>query len=76
MNKKLTLELDQKLMDRIRAQCQGDEKAIREFIAQAIEHELDRISSNKSEPTPGDLEDYLKKGHTGSRTYGVKGQGW
>ena len=76
MNKKLTLELDPKLMDRIRAQCKGDEKSVREFIAQAIEQKLDGISSNKNEPNASDLEEYLKKGQAGSRTYGVKGQGW
>ena len=72
MNKKLTLSLDPKTYDRLLALCQGDENNLAPRAAQILAKHL----TPDPAPGPADLEEYLKNSSSGSRTYGVKGQGW
>ena len=77
----LKLPLDEETYKRLYSLCGGDEKAMQEFAAKAI---VDRLAENSdAKETAGDLrqdaqklEDYLKSGKPGSRSYGIKGQGW
>ncbi|MFQ5449176.1 MAG: hypothetical protein ACE5E9_01025 [Nitrospinaceae bacterium] len=76
MKKKFTIELDQKLYQRLHDHFKGNEKALKEFVARALENQLAESTGSKPGPGTESLEDYLKKGKPGSRSYGVKGQGW
>jgi hypothetical protein len=77
MKKKLTLNLDEKAYQRLLKKFQGDEKALQEYVNKVLEN-LDPEFENK--PEEGEikkgLEDYLNKGSAGTRSYGIKGQGW
>ena len=74
MPKKLTLNIEPDLYQRLENRFKEDEQGLNQFIIDAIRNQL-------SDPTPlpdekDGLENYLQKGSSGSRTYGVKGQGW
>jgi hypothetical protein len=76
MQKKITLNLDEKVYQRLLAHCQGDENALQEYVAKILEtHKPDSEQGAAGDINKG-LEDYLKKGSTGTRSYGIKGQGW
>ena len=53
---------------------------MRNFAAKILNDELSKIfldeSKSNSDLNTKDLENYLKSGKTGSRSYGTKGQGW
>jgi len=74
MQKKLILNLDEKVYQRLLNHCRGDENALQEYVAKIL------ATHKQEEDTAPDinkgLEDYLKKGNAGSRSYGIKGQGW
>ena len=57
-----------------RLKQKDDEQGLKNFIINALRNHLKTI--NSSPEKKNDLESYLKKGISGSRTYGVKGQGW
>ena len=74
MSKKLTLNIDPDLYQQIEQRFQGDEQGLNQFIIDAI-----KIKLNTLDPLPeeeDELKSYLQKGSSGSRTYGIKGQGW
>ena len=71
MKKKLAIELSQEVYDRLLARFQGSEDALITYVEQYLESE-----SNKESNEIKGLEDYLKSGDSGSRQYGIKGQGW
>jgi hypothetical protein len=73
MSKKLTLNIDQDLYRLLKNKFKDDEQALNQFIIDNIRIAL---KATDSLPLKNDLESYLKKGVSGSRTYGVKGQGW
>jgi formiminotetrahydrofolate cyclodeaminase len=70
MRRKLNIELEDEIFQKLHTLCKGDDEAIEKYIIQAKDAPSD--SSEKKES----LEDYLNKGQSGSRNYGVKGQGW
>ncbi len=80
----LSIPLAPELYQRLKAHCGDDAAAIQAFVAQAVENELARRASEKetnatqpdSKAQEADLKDYLNKGQSGSRSYGIKGQGW
>ena len=74
MSKKITLDIDEKLYQRLELIFEDDEQGLKNFIINALRNHLKTI--NSSPEKKNDLESYLKKGISGSRTYGVKGQGW
>ncbi len=74
MSKKVTFSIDPDLYQLLEQRFKDDEQGLNQFIIDAIKNQLEA-----SDPLPeqeDDLQSYLKKGSTGSRTYGIKGQGW
>jgi len=74
MSKRVTLNIDPDLYQHLEQRFKDDEQGLQQFIIEAIRKQL-----TGPPPLPkkkDDLESYLKKGSSGSRTYGVKGQGW
>ncbi len=77
MKKKLSIDLDEKIYQRLLEQFQGDENALREYAARILEnHNHDFGDAPESDKIKKGLEDYLNKGSAGTRSYGIKGQGW
>ena len=71
--KYLKLELDEKVYQDLRNKFNNDEKGIHDFVINLLVDKLMEISTEKNKKN---LEDYLKSGKPGSRSYGTKGQGW
>lgn len=76
MKKKLTVELDEEVYQRLLSQCGGDEEAVKSLIAKTLETRLGDSPGGDTKKDSQGLEDYLKKGSSGNRRYGIKGQGW
>jgi len=74
MGRNINIELEDDLFQKLHEICNGDEKAMKEYIYNAIKNELSQ--GNPSGSSEESLESYLNKGQSGSRNYGVKGQGW
>jgi hypothetical protein len=74
MSKKMTLNIDLDLYKQLEQRFKDDEQGLNQFIIDAIKNQSK--SSNLSPEKKDNLESYLQKGSSGSRTYGVKGQGW
>ena len=70
----MTLNIDLDLYKQLEQRFKDDEQGLNQFIIDAIKNQS-KIS-NLCLEKEDDLESYLQKGSTGSRTYGVKGQGW
>ena len=76
MKKNLTLSLDEQTYDRLLALCQGDEEAMARRAEEIIQqHVASRPAPETGLNTEG-LEGFLQSSPSGSRAYGVKGQGW
>jgi hypothetical protein len=76
MKRNLNIELEDEIFQKLHTICKGDDEAIKEYIIQAIKHHTSQDSLSDSSKDQENLEDYLSKGQSGSRNYGVKGQGW
>jgi hypothetical protein len=74
MPKKITFNIDPGLYQLLEHRFKDDEQGLNEFIIEAIENQLK--VSNLSPEKDDELQSYLQNGSSGSRTYGVKGQGW
>ena len=74
MSKNITFSIDPDLYQHLEQRFKEDEQGLNQFIIDAIKNQLK--ASNLPPEKEDDLESYLKKGSSGSRTYGVKGQGW
>ena len=74
MSKKMTLSIDPVLYKQLEQHFKGDEQRLNQFIIDAIKNQLK--DTNLVYKEEDDLKSYLQKGSSGSRTYGVKGQGW
>ena len=77
--KNLKLELDDNTYQKLKEKFQGDEEAMCNFAAKILANELLNTFSEENKEGSDknkDLEKYLKSGKTGSRSYGIKGQGW
>ena len=74
MSKTITLDIDKNLYQLLELRFKDDEQGLKSFITAAIRVHLKSV--NSSQEKSNNLEGYLKKGLSGSRTYGVKGQGW
>ena len=74
MGQELKIELDDEVFQQLKELCKGDKNKMQEYIKNAL-----KIRINQEDPSyshKDSLESYLNKGNTGSRNYGVKGQGW
>jgi hypothetical protein len=77
MKKKLIIDLDEKVYQRLLEYFKGDENALQEYATRILEnHDPDFRDQPESDEVKKGLEDYLNKGNAGSRSYGIKGQGW
>ena len=74
MSKKMTLSIDPVLYKQLEQHFKDDEQGLNQFIIDAIKNQSK--AANLFPEKEGDLKNYLQKGSSGSRTYGVKGQGW
>ena len=78
--KDFKLELSDETYHRLKIKFQGDEIAIRNFINEVLSNALAEPPTDKnvmvSKKKNPDLNDYLKSEKPGSRSYGIKGQGW
>ena len=77
MKKKLTIDLDEKVYQHLLKRFQGDENALKEYVARVLENQnQDSEEEATSDEIKKGLADYLNKGSAGTRSYGIKGQGW
>ena len=76
----LKLKLDDATYQYLKDKFDGDINAIENFIKKILSKEIEktRLKPNDLEKknTADNLENYLKSGKSGSRSYGIKGQGW
>ena len=76
----LKLKLDKDTFQYLKIKFNGDIKAMEDFVKKTLSKEIEktRLDSNDSEKKNinDNLENYLKSGKSGSRSYGIKGQGW
>ena len=76
----LKLKLDDDTYQYLKVKFDGDINAIEDFVKKTLSKEIKkiRLDSNDSEKKNinDNLENYLKSGKSGSRSYGIKGQGW
>tara|TARA_Y100001960_G_C14439871_1_gene711947 strand:+ start:106 stop:327 length:222 start_codon:yes stop_codon:yes gene_type:complete len=71
----IKLKVDPALHRILKEHFKNDEQKLMQFINEAIRIQLQNFKNDFIEKED-ELESYLKKGEPGSRTYGVKGQGW
>lgn len=74
MSQSLKIELDEQVFKQLKELCKGDENKMKEYIKKALKTIINQ--ENLSNSPKDSLDSYLSKGKTGSRNYGVKGQGW
>ena len=76
----LKLKLDDDTYQYLKDKFDGDINAIEDFVKKTLSKEIEktRLDPNDSEKKNinDNLENYLKSGKSGSRCYGIKGQGW
>ena len=76
----IKLKLDDDTYQYLKVKFDGDINAIEDFVKKTLSKEIEkiRLDSNDSEKKNinDNLENYLKSGKSGSRSYGIKGQGW
>lgn len=71
--KYLKLELDEKIYQNLKNKFNDDQKAIHDFVVKSL---IDKLLEPSTDKNNQGLEEYLKSGKPGSRSYGTKGQGW
>ena len=76
----LKLKLDDDTYQYLKDKFDGDINAIEDFVKKTLSKEIKktRLDLNDSEKKKfnDNLDNYLKSGKSGSRSYGIKGQGW
>ena len=76
----LKLKLDDETYQYLKAKFCGDTNAMEDFVKKTLSKEIEKIRLNPNESgkknIDDNLENYLKSGKSGSRSYGIKGQGW
>ena len=76
----LKLKIDDDTYQYLKDKFDGDINAIEDFVKKTLSKEIEktRLDPNDSEKKNinDNLENYLKSGKSGSRSYGIKGQGW
>ena len=77
MKKKLTLDLDEKVYQQLLKHFKDDENALKEHAARILENQAHGFENkSESDEIKKGLKDYLNEGNAGTRSYGIKGQGW
>ena len=76
----LKLKLDDETYQYLKVKFGGDINAMEDFVKKTLSNEIKkkRLDPNEAEKKNinDNLENYLKSGKSGSRSYGIKGQGW
>ena len=76
----LKLELDDATYQHIKSKFNNDKKAMSTYVIKLLTKKVKTDSLNnekmKIKNRTNDLKDYLESGESGSRSYGIKGQGW
>ena len=76
----IKLKLDDATYQYLKNRFDGDVNLIENFIKKMLSKEIKKIRLDPNDldkkNTSDNLENYLKSGKSGSRSYGVKGQGW
>lgn len=76
----IKLKLDDATYQYLKDRFDGDVNLIENFIKKMLSKEIKKIRLDPNDldkkNTSDNLENYLKSGKSGSRSYGVKGQGW
>ena len=76
----IKLKLDDATYQYLKDRFDGDVNLIENFIKKILSKEIKKIRLDPNDldkkNTSDNLENYLKSGKSGSRSYGVKGQGW
>ena len=78
----LKLKLDKDTYQYLKLKFNGDVNAMEDFAKNILTQQVDkeRLKKNKDKDKENinneNLEKYLKSSKPGSRSYGIKGQGW
>ena len=76
----IKLELDDATYQHIKSKFNNDKKAMSTYIINLLTEKVKTDSLNSKmtniKNRANDLKDYLESGESGSRSYGIKGQGW
>ena len=76
----LDLKLDSDTYELLNKKFNGDKKAMEAYVKEIVIKEVKKSDPNANtsskKKSDDSLENYLKSGKTGSRSYGTKGQGW
>ena len=76
----IKLELDDATYQYIKSKFNNDKKAMSAYITKILMETVKTDSLNNKKVNIKDetnnLKDYLESGESGSRSYGIKGQGW
>ena len=76
----LKLKLDKNTYQYLKIKFNGDINAMEDFAKKTLANEIEKerlhLNKAKKKSADDDLENYLKSGKSGSRSYGIKGQGW
>jgi len=76
----LKLKLDDDTYQYLKDKFDGDINAIEDFVKKTLSKEIEKIRLDPNDSDKKNISDnlanYLKSGKSGSRSYGIKGQGW
>jgi len=76
----LKLKLDDDTYQYLKVKFDGDINAIEDFVKKILSKEIEKIRLDPNDLEKKNINDnlknYLKSGKSGSRSYGIKGQGW
>ena len=76
----IKLEFDDATYQYIKSKFNNDKKAMSTYVKKLLTEKVETGSLNNekvnTKSRTNDLKDYLESGESGSRSYGIKGQGW
>ena len=76
MSRKIQIELEDEVFHQLNELCKGDENVIQDYIVHTLKQKFNKTNDKISSGEIDNLETYLKNSRSGSRNYGIKGQGW
>jgi hypothetical protein len=76
----IKLEFDDATYHYIKSKFNNDKQAMSTYVIKLLTEKVETGSLNKekvnNKNSTNNLKDYLDTGEPGSRSYGIKGQGW
>jgi len=76
MPRKLQIELEDEIFYKLNEICKNDENVMQDYIVHTLKEKFNKSNDDFLSGKKDNLETYLKKARSGSRNYGIKGQGW